>query len=427
MKGGGVRLRSETIQKHIEKRKTTLLNILYFYQYFGTPKGGWSTRVYEMCRRWVQAGHRVRVITSLYDKSDLQAGGIYTRHRIDGIEVYVINVKLSNKHGFLYRIFTFIWYAVVATVLGIRLSCDVIVASSGPITIGIPALLTKWVKQKPMVFEVRDLWPEGAVAFNILRNPLLVKAAYWFEALCYRESALVVTASPGATANIKERFPEVPVETIPNAADVELFRHRAVPPTDPRYSNGKKHFVYTGTLGLIDDCTQIVAACSALQRRHRDDIEVLMIGDGKERPALEALAKKERLSNIHFLGLMPKESLVGYLRASRASLLTVKPIPFMDNCSPNKMFDAFAAGVPVVQTTQGWIRDLLESKGGGLNVAAGDPEDFADALELLADDDTLHARMSLEAAALADTTFSRDVLSMKMLDALERASAVEGR
>ena len=82
------------------------MTILYLYQYFGTPKGGWSTRVYEMTRRWVEEGHKVIVVTTLYDKSDLKARGFISKQVVDGIEVFVLNLELSNKHSLPYRVFT---------------------------------------------------------------------------------------------------------------------------------------------------------------------------------------------------------------------------------------------------------------------------------------------------------------------------------
>lgn len=376
--------------------------------------------MYEMSRRWVEAGHEVTVITSLYDKSDLKSSGFYEKQQHAGIAVYVINIQLSNKHHTLYRIYSFLFYAFMASVLGLRAPCDVVLSSSGPITVGIPALLAKWLRRKPMVFEVRDLWPDGSVAFGILRSSMLKKLAYWFESLCYRQSSLVVTASEGMNRNIAERFPETRLITIPNASDVELFRI----PVDngkikERYA-GKKVFVYTGTLGLIDDCGQIVHAAIELQKRERRDVVLLMIGDGKEHEELEQLARDHQLENIEFIGLLPKEQLVGYIQIARASILTVKPIPFMDNCSPNKIFDAFAAGVPIIQTTQGWIKELVEREGCGLNVEPNDPAGFADAIIRLSNDQALYDRCCSASSKLADDVFSRNKLAEQMLRAITR-------
>jgi len=83
------------------------MRILYFYQYFTTPAGAWSTRVYEFAQRCVEQGDSVTVVTSIYDKSDLRSDKLLSRCNIDGIDVRIINVTLSNRHGFVQRMMTF--------------------------------------------------------------------------------------------------------------------------------------------------------------------------------------------------------------------------------------------------------------------------------------------------------------------------------
>src|SRR5438270_12120765 len=74
------------------KQLCSLMRIVYFYQYFTTPKGAWSTRAYEFARRWVRAGDSVTVVTSVYDKSDLDPQKLISRFDIEGIDVRVINI-----------------------------------------------------------------------------------------------------------------------------------------------------------------------------------------------------------------------------------------------------------------------------------------------------------------------------------------------
>ena len=62
------------------------MKIIFFYQYFGTPNGGWSTRVYELTRRWVKEGHKVTVVTAPYEKSDIKADGFISHQTIEGID-----------------------------------------------------------------------------------------------------------------------------------------------------------------------------------------------------------------------------------------------------------------------------------------------------------------------------------------------------
>jgi hypothetical protein len=144
------------------------LKITYLYQYFGTPSGSWSTRVYELTKRWVEAGAEVTVITAPYDKSDIQADGLVSKQKIHGINLIIIDSGDSNRLPKWKRVLRALQFSVVATYCSLRLSSDLVIASSGPITIGIPGIITKWLKRIPMVFEVRDLWRVDGLRLNVM-------------------------------------------------------------------------------------------------------------------------------------------------------------------------------------------------------------------------------------------------------------------
>jgi hypothetical protein len=157
------------------------IRIIYFYQYFGTSKGGWSTRVYEMTRRWAASGAQVTVITSVYDKSDFKAKGFITNFNVEGVQVKLINIRLSNKHSFIKRIYSFFAFSITSIWYALTLKADVIIASSGPLTIGIPGVLAKMLRNITFVFEIRDLWPTGAIELGALKNKSFIKMAKWLE------------------------------------------------------------------------------------------------------------------------------------------------------------------------------------------------------------------------------------------------------
>ena len=395
------------------------MRIIFFYQYFGTPKGGWSTRVYEMTKRWVSQGHHVTVITSPYDKSDLPTGkGLTSKYTYEGIDVIAVNLPQSNKHSKLRRIYTFVMFSIVATFIGLSKRSDVVIASSGPITIGVPGLLVSFFKRKKFVFEVRDLWPDGAVEAGLLKNTFLKKVCYYFEGLFYRNADLVVPCSPGMEASINARYPEVRTLSIPNASDTALFTN-PVDFTLPAYAAGKNVFVYTGSLGLMDDCMQLVKAAHEVQKRGWDDVLFVIIGEGAERGELETYVANHDLQNIMFLGLMKKLEVIGWLQHARAAFVVFKDLKVFQTVSPNKMFDAFATGIPIIQSTQGWIKDLLEECPAGITVSPHSPAEFADAIREMIDNTARYEQMKDESANLARNRFDRDILSNKYIMAME--------
>ncbi|MFZ5973679.1 MAG: glycosyltransferase family 4 protein [Bacteroidota bacterium] len=388
------------------------MKIVYFYQYFSTSEGAWGTRVYEFAKRWVANGHEVTVVSSIYSKSDITSSRLVSDQLIDGIRVKVINVRIDNRQPVWKRVYTFLAYACLSTWFALTLKADVVIASSGPITVGIPGLVARWFRGRKLVFEARDLWPEGAIRMKIITNPLLVHLSYAFEKICYRSSDYVVGLSPGIQQNIQQRFPGCRVASVTNAANIALFSeqkvHKAVWPAH-------SYAVYFGNIGAVNHSGYLLDTAALLLAMNRPDITVVLIGEGQQKEALMARKQKENLSNVVFLDLMPKTALIGYVQQALASVVPLKPIPVFDTSSPNKLFESMAAGVPVIQTTQGWIKDFLHEHGAGITVDGTKPRQLAEALIQLKDDASLRAAMGLRAAEVARQFFDKDYLADKML------------
>lgn len=341
------------------------MKITYLYQYFGTPKGSWSTRVYELSRRWVQLGHEVTVITAPYEKSDTVAKGFVSEQWIDGIRLIVINSGDDNRIAVWKRVYRAIVFALVSTYFNIRTKADVVIASSGPITIGIPALIGRWFNRAPFVFEVRDLWPDGGIEMGLIRGNIKIKVSRWFEKRCYKSSRLIITSSVGQKDHIAARFPACVIEVIPHATDLTLFH-----PVDRKpwpFDNRLKHiFLHIGSLGFIHNTQYIVEAAKFLHAKGRNDIGIVFIGEGSERHSMETLVKQYELSQtVLFWGIRPKNEVASLLQYATGTLFSTLNNPVQNTCSPNKLYDSFAAGIPVIQTTTGWIHALLSN----LNVA----------------------------------------------------------
>lgn len=387
-----------------------MARVLVFYQYYCTPRGAWGTRYYEFSRRWVAAGHAVTIVTAIYDKSDLEPTGFVTRRVIEGAQVIAINLRLSNKHGMAHRIWTFIAYSLLSSWYALTLPADVVVASSGPISIGVPGLIARWLRGLPLIFEVRDLWPEGAIQMGLLRSPLAVKVARWFERLCYRSAEVVVALSPGMAEGVSRVAPQRRVVVIPNSADLELFdpAHAATPAPE---ADGSFVVLYAGTLGRANSSTEIVDLAGELESRRQGDVRIVVLGDGYERVRMEQLARERGLDNLIFLGLRSKGDVAAWHARASLTLCAFKPYPVLATCSPNKLFDSLAAGRPVINNTDGWIRDLLARHDCGLTFPGGDVNRAADHILALYHDPARRQAMGRRARQAAETEFSLDRLA----------------
>jgi glycosyltransferase involved in cell wall biosynthesis len=375
------------------------MQILYLHQFFITRAGVGGTRSYEFARRFVASGHRVRMVTA-------GAG----RTSVDGIDVvgvpgaysdYMSATAASDRD----RMLAFGRFAAGATAAALRgPRPDVIYATSPPLTIALPALAAAARWRAPLVFEVRDLWPEAPIQMGALGNPRLQRRARSLEREAYRRARRVIALSPGIREGvIGAGVAPQKVALVPNASDLDLFQPTAPP---------ERFMVsYFGTMGEANDLTLAVEAARLLP-----DMPFVLMGDGKRRPQLEQSAPR----NVEFRGAAANKEEVAALAARSGACLTLfKHVPILATNSPNKLFDTFAAGRPAIVNQDGWMRQLVEDNDAGLYVR--DAGDLAQKLAWLRAHPEEVERMGRNGRALAEREFDRDKLAARALEVLEEA------
>lgn len=395
------------------------MRIVYLHQYFHTPGEVGGTRSFEMARRFVAAGHEVHVVTS--DQGGGQ--GSWRDWEVEGIQVHSLPVAYDNAMGFRRRLSSFLSFALRAGPRAAAVRPDVVFATSTPLTIALPAAWAKLRRRVPVVFEVRDLWPEMPIAMGALRNPVLRWAARRLERFAYAISDRVVALSPGMAAGVVATgYPEDQVVTASNACDVATF---AVPP-----SQGQAYreslavlgagplVVYCGTFGRVNDVGWL--ADVARELLDRSDTQLLVVGRGAEEARIVERARAAGVldRNLHVLGPVPKQVVPSVLSAADVVLSLFAPIPEMEVNSANKFFDGLAAGRPVAINYGGWQADILRDRGAGLVLPHDDPAAAASALDALAHDPARLRRAGEAAHELARGEFDRDRLTGRVLDAL---------
>lgn len=393
------------------------MNILYFYQYFSTSNGSWGTRVHEFTKEWVKAGNQVTVITSVYSKSDISASKFVETKYFEGVKVIIINVLIDNRQPFLKRVFSFLVYSLISCWYAITYSCDLVIASSGPITVGLPGLMAKYLRGRKLVFEVRDLWPDGAIELGIIKNPILKKISLAFEKLCYKSSSLVVALSEGMRNEILIKSPDTNVISVTNAANIELF---STPVEFPAGFPVKpyKYAIYTGNIGEVNNSLWLLEAARILQSKGEKNIQILIIGEGQQRELIDQAIKDEKLTTLIRIGLMPKYKLVPLIQHAMVSLVPLKGSRILDTSSPNKFFESLSAGIPVIQNTQGWMKVFLEVNKIGFTLSPNDPIQLAELLIHLNENSDQLKDMGLRSKEIAKKEFDAEFLAQKMLNGI---------
>ena len=401
------------------------MRLLYFHQHFATPRGASGTRSYEFARALIARGHQVTLVCGAHQLSGLElpydeAKG-WHRGDVDGIDVISLPLAYSNHDSLFHRGLAYVRFALRSVRLALELDCDLVFATSTPLTAVIPGLAAKWLRGKPFVFEVRDLWPELPRALG-LRNPFVLGGMSLLEFLGYRSADACIGLSPGIVEGIRARADEhLPVAMIPNGCDLEVF-HPTKRTKLALPGIGPDDFVagFTGAHGVANGLDALLAVAEELKRRGDTRVKLVFIGDGKEKERLAAKAAELGLTNCHFFPPVPKADLGAITASLDCGLMVLRDIPaFYRGTSPNKFFDYLAAGSPVVNNYPGWLAGLIEESRCGIVVPPGNHAAFADALQRLAADADTRRAMGAAARVLAEKEFARPILAGRFIATLE--------
>lgn len=408
------------------------MHVLYIHQYFASRKGRTGTRSYEFGRHLVSQGHDVTMITSGLANAEfpVSKGRSHAEYEIDGIDVVSVAAAYNDPHvgtglNGWQRMRQFYQFARVASQVGKgRAAPDVVFATHTPLTVGLAGMSLGRHFRVPFVFEVRDLWPEALVNVGALTNPL---AIWWLKRMArkiYRQADHIVALSPGMKEGIvRTGIASEKVTVIPNASDLDLFRPDLDGAAARRRLGLGDRFaaVYFGAMGLANGLDYVVEAGRILAERGQDHIVLVLHGGGGKRDELEVLTKRYGLKNVVFSSLVPDKEEVARIVAGCDACLTIYRAAKEHTWSPNKMFDALAAGKPVLINVGGWLGQTIESNKCGRCLPADRPEALADTLVELAANDALCQEMGHNARALAEREFDRHLLATRLENVLMQA------
>ncbi len=384
-----------------------------------------ANRVSAMARALREAGFSVDVHTALPSFPDGVVAPAYrgrgrVSERDGGIRVertwtYAGGASLPGN-----RILNWLSVALGLTLrlLAERERYDLVVVSSPPITLALPALAAAHAHRAPLIVDVRDVWPEIAIKMGSWREgsvtARLVGAAA--DAL-YRRAALVACVTETARAEIAARGVDpAKIVLAPNGFDPVVPAETS---PVPRLA-GVRDAVYVGNMGLATGLDVVLDAAALL----RDDpsIRFVMIGGGADAVRLRARAEREGLGNVLFTGTLGREAA---LRALGDAELTVVPlVATIVDSLPTKLFDAMLLRTPIVLSAAGEARRLVERADAGLAVEPGDPQALAGAVRRLAADSALRERLGANGEAFVRANYDRAAV---MRDLAGRLRAVKSR
>ncbi len=407
------------------------MHILLIHQAFAALDEAGGTRHAELANYLADHGHQVTIISSPVSYLTGQSH----QERAKWVEKLVLRpgvVMLRTytyaaiHRSFVHRVVSFVSFMISSFWAGMGVEkIDLVWGTSPPIFQGITAWLIGRFKSVPFLFEVRDLWPEFAVAIGVLRNRLLIRSSLWLEKFLYRHADRVMVNSPGYVAHVQSNGARC-VELIPNGADPEMF----LPDADGKEFREQHHLtgqfvaLYAGAHGLSNDLNVVLDSAEIL--KNEPGISIVLVGDGKEKRNLQSRANALRLNNLLLLPAVPKTEMVQTLAAADACIAILKPLELYKTTYPNKVFDYMAAGRPVLLLIDGVIREVVENAGAGVFVPPGNAAALADAIRTLSEEPERRKAMGQNGRKYVEKYYSRAQIAEKFMGLVKEMVSENG-
>lgn len=344
--------------------------LIYLHQYFKFPEESGGTRSYDLATSFQRYGYEVEVISATSNIRYKNNRG-WTLVERDGIKVHYVYLPYGNHLSYFKRILVFLRFIWLTSFKLKKIKCDVVLATSTPLTIGIPALFKKKICKTPFIFEVRDVWPEAVIAIGAIKNKLLQKLLFILEKKIYFNATQIVPLSTDMQKSIITRYPQIAEKTkmvIENISEISRFQNcdelvdiEQIVGFKPRFS-----VLYAGTFGRVNGLHQVVELA---EKTINIDPKLVyfLVGSGGEKKKVMAKAERCKVLNKNLFILEPisKNELPKWYRSVSMGASFVIDIKELWANSANKFFDTLAASKPALINYGGWQSEVLKSCNAG--------------------------------------------------------------
>ena len=404
------------------------MRILFITDNFPPEVNAPATRTFEHCKEWVKNGDEVTVITCApnFPKGKVYDGyknKLYQKEEVEGIKVIRVWSYISANEGFAKRIIDFMSFAFMAFWAGLFKKVDIIIGTS-------PQFFTTWTaetlsffKRKPWVFELRDIWPESIRAVGAISGESRVfKILEKIELRLYNRSTCVISVTNSFKKNLISRgISESKIKVVRNGANLEHFFRKNKHESLERDLGLKGKFVvgYVGTHGMAHKLDFILESWP----KEREDLHLILMGDGAEKNRLKKQAKELRINNITFLDSVSKDEVPNVLSLMDVSLVPLKKSDLFKTVIPSKIFENSAMQIPVLLGVEGESAEIIKEYSAGLCFEPENRDDFIKNLNLLLNDEQVYKNCQTGCLELAKA-FDRKKMASEMrsflLDIVEK-------
>lgn len=401
------------------------MRVLIVTQYFWPE----NFRINELVRSLVERGVMVDVLTG---KPNYPEGRIYPGYQATGCmrELWhganIFRVPLFPR-GFRsgVRLFlnylSFIFSGAVLGAWQLRdAKSDVIfVFAPSPILQAVPAIWLGWLKGKPVILWIQDLWPESLSATGHVTHPVALKAVESIVGWIYRKVDLLLVQSRAFIPKVRILASSTPIVYYPNSF-IEEGSGEASQPFACLGFDCDFPVVFAGNIGTAQAVEVVLEGATLL--RNVEGVRFVMVGDGSQRDWLMQQAADRGLNNIVFPGRYPVEAMPALMAKAGALLVTLADAEIFRLTIPSKIQAYLAAGRPIIACLNGAGADIVTEAGAGVAVPAKDASALAKAIEALYEmPESERLEMGARGRRYYEEHFSHDKLVDELIGHFEQA------
>lgn len=405
------------------------MRVLFLSQYFFPETGATSNRVLSLAEHVQAKGYPVLVVAEKPNHPegiipDEYRGKAFIRRNYGSLEVLYCWVFTRPRKNTLTRLAFYLSF-MVSAFIGASLFAgrfDVVVASSPPLFVGPAAWLVARLTGAKFILDIRDLWPDVAIALGAMQNPILVSLGRRLESFLYHRADGIAAVTDSFCEHVRRVVEDnIPVERVMNGTVPGIF-NKDEPRSELRAKLGiDDRFVvlFAGNIGLAQGLDHIADAASIL-RDMQSDVVFLFLGSGPLKEHLIADVAERGLQNVRFLPRTTLDNAAEHMAAADALLVSLAHHPVYRKFIPSKLFDYMAAGRPVLLSVDGEARAILEAADAGIYYSPEDSEGLVKAIRELKADPAAAAEMGRNGRKYAAEHCSREEQARIMTRFIER-------
>jgi len=399
--------------------------VLYISQYFVSADQPGGVRHWQHTRALARAGHDVSVVTSYVQHKERTVPERYAGRKMvheveDGLDVWRTYSTPGYGRDLRSRVAsygTFAWWSALASLRTPK--PDVVVASSPSLPSAAAAAALARVRGARFLLEVRDLWPDSAIAMGLVNDTRTIAVARALEKYCYRRADRIVALTEGIRDGMIDLgVSPAKITLITNGVDLEIGGVEGAPPAPAPVPDDAFVAMYVGAHGTYSSLETVLDAADRL--RDLPEARVVLVGGGDRKPSLVEEAERRKLDNVVFIDSVPKREVPAWLARADVCLLPYQDNPLFAGALPNKAFDYLGAARPIIAAAPtGELTAMVERAGCGVAVPPEDGAALAAAIRALAADREGARRMGASGRAYALEHYDRAALAARFVGVVE--------